>query len=65
MEEEKGKKTTEMGRQGKVKGKVTGAEEKRATGKRGDGGKEADRHWEGGGRRWWAQRDRRLGVEGC
>lgn len=43
MEEGKGgKKTAEMGRQVKVKGKVTGAEEKRATGKRGDGGKDAD-----------------------
>lgn len=61
MEKKRGRKTTEMGRQGKV----TGAEEKRATGRRGDGGKESDREWEGGGRRWSVPRDRRLGVEGC
>lgn len=31
-------------------GKVTGAEEKRAAGKRGDGRKESDGQWEGDGR---------------
>lgn len=52
----------QMGRQGYVKGKVTGAEEKRATGKRGRWKKRV-RQALGG--RWWVQRDRRSGVEGC
>lgn len=44
-----------MGRQGKV----TGAEEKRATGKRGDRGKQTDRHLKVGRRSWWVQRETR------
>lgn len=58
MEEEKEKKQQRWERQGKV----TGAEEKRATGRRGDRGKKADRHWDGGReggcrRSWWVQRE--------